>query len=395
MTDTLDRAELAPAAPDASATGVAVPKPEYPRPDRDRSDRWMTLNGPWRFSSIDGDAEITVPFAWETAASGIARTWLEQATYRRDVSVPVEWADARVVLCFGAVHHRAVVSIGGVVVGEHVGGTTSFEFDVTDAAPAGSTVELRVEVEAPADKRAIPHGKQRSIPRDDYDGVSFTPSSGIWQSVWLEARGRTYLESVALRGDSLSSIAITGRLVGDSPAGARVVARVVEGSDTGESIELVAEADGSVRGELPLRHPRLWSPADPHLYAVEFTTGDGASAAADRVVVTTGLRSIETRGEHVLLNGERMYFRGVLDQGYWPDNRTHRADGCRAPRRSRPRTGSRLHARAQAPQVRGAALAPSGRPHGPARVGGAAVPEPFQRRGSRRVRSAARADGRA
>jgi hypothetical protein len=74
-----------------------------------------------------------------------------------------------------------------------------------------------------------------------------------------------------------------------------------------------------VRGELTLRHPRLWSPADPHLYAVEFTTGDEAYAAADRVVVTTGLRSIETRGEHVLLNGERLSFRGVLDQGYWPD----------------------------------------------------------------------------
>lgn len=329
MTDTLDRAALASAAPDAaasvadvdSAATTAIPKPEYPRPDRDRSDRWLTLNGPWQFSSIDGDAEITVPFAWETTASGIGRTWLEQATYRRDVTVPAEWAEARVVLCFGAVHHRAIVSIDGAVVGEHVGGTTSFEFDVTDAAPAGSTVELRVEVEAPADKRAIPHGKQRSIPRDDYDGVSFTPTSGIWQSVWLEARGRTYLESVALRGDSLASIAIAGRLVGDAPAGARVVARVVDGSDAGESIELIADADGSVRGELVVEHPRLWSPADPHLYAVEFTTdGDGASAVAtDRVVVTTGLRSIETRGEHVLLNGERLYFRGVLDQGYWPE----------------------------------------------------------------------------
>ncbi|WP_136709037.1 glycoside hydrolase family 2 TIM barrel-domain containing protein [Agromyces sp. H66] len=320
MTDTLRPDFGAAALPvrqtDASAASV-IPKPEYPRPDRDRSDRWQTLNGSWRFESIDGVAEIAVPFAWETPASGIGRTWLEHATYSREVTVPADWTDARVVLCFGAVHHRAVVSIDGVVVGEHVGGTTSFEFDITDGAPAGSTVELRVEVEAPADKRAIPHGKQRSIPRDDYDGVSFTPTSGIWQSVWLEARGRTLLDSVALRGDSLSSIAITGRLVGDAPVGARVVARVVEGSDAAESIELIADRDGVVRGELALRHPRRWSPADPHLYAVEFTTGEGDSA--DRVIVTTGLRTIETRGEHLLLNGERLYFRGVLDQGYWPE----------------------------------------------------------------------------
>lgn len=342
MTDTLDRAELATASPlaapiaSATAGAPAVPKPEYPRPDRDRSARWMTLNGPWRFSSIDGDTEITVPFAWETPASGVGRTWLEHAAYVRALMVPAEWADARVVLCFGAVHHRAVVSVGGVIVGEHVGGTTSFEFDITDAAPAGTTVELRVEVDAPADKRAIPHGKQRSIPRDDYDGVSFTPTSGIWQSVWLEARGRTFLDSVALRGDSLTSFDICGRVVGDAPAGARVFARVVAGSEAGETIELVADADGFVAGELVVQHPRLWSPADPHLYAVEFSTvtgggsadvggtgtatgpGAASSAALDRVVVTTGLRSIETRGEHVLLNGERLYIRGVLDQGYWP-----------------------------------------------------------------------------
>ncbi|MEB0284881.1 hypothetical protein QN347_20685, partial [Sphingomonas sp. 10B4] len=62
---------------------------------------------------------------------------------------------------------------------------------------------------APSDKRSIPHGKQRSLPRDDYDGVSFMASSGIWQSVWIEARGRTYAESVSLRGDSLTGFEVT------------------------------------------------------------------------------------------------------------------------------------------------------------------------------------------
>ena len=155
---------------------VNPPKSEYPRPDRDRSARWLTLNGEWDFRSEDGDATILVPFAWETPASGIARTWLESARYARTVEVPAGWGDARVVLCFGAVHHHAVVSIDGAVVGDHVGGTTSFEFDITDRVRAGVPALLEVEVTAPADKRAIAHGKQRSIPRDDYDGVSFTPT---------------------------------------------------------------------------------------------------------------------------------------------------------------------------------------------------------------------------
>ncbi|MFB2582762.1 glycoside hydrolase family 2 protein [Herbiconiux sp. P15] len=298
----------------------SIPKPEYPRPDLDRSDRWLSLNGTWEFESIDGTSPITVPFAWETPASGVQRTWLEAATYRRHVTVPDEWAGSRVVLCFGAVHHRATVSIDGSVVGDHVGGYTSFEFDVTDHVRAGRESLLEVAVESPADKRSIVHGKQRSIPRDDYDGVSFTPTSGIWQSVWLEARGRTYARSVTLRGDSLTGIDAVVELAGDAPAGTSVSIRVLgDDLDTehGEQdVALQTGPGGTARGRIALEAPRPWSPADPHLYRIEVTVGTGRNA--DRVVVTTGLRSIEWRDGLLFLNGERLYLRGVLDQGYWP-----------------------------------------------------------------------------
>jgi hypothetical protein len=283
---------------------TVIPKAEYPRPDRDRSERWLSLNGQWQLESSAGAQPITVPFAWETAASGVGRTWLEEATYRRTIEVPA-WGDSRVFLCFGAVHHRATVSIDGVQVGTHQGGYTSFEFDVTGIA--AGTVELVVEVEAPADKRELPHGKQRSIPRDDYDGVSFTPTSGIWQSVWLEARGRTWVSALELRGDSLQSIEVRGMLSGDAPAGAAVTLAAA-----GDSVTLVADGDGSFSGSFVPASPSLWSPADPHLYELLVTAAD------DRLLATAGLRSIEARGEELYLNGERLYLRGVLDQGYWP-----------------------------------------------------------------------------
>ncbi|WP_228479842.1 glycoside hydrolase family 2 protein [Microbacterium abyssi] len=295
----------------SSETGAA-PRPEYPRPDRDRSERWLTLNGRWDFEADGIRSDITVPFAWESEASGIRRTWLERGVYRRQVVVPVEWTGRRVVLSFGAVHHRAVVRIDGTTIGEHVGGYESFEFDVTDFVVSGVASELEVEVEAPADKRAIAHGKQRSIPRDDYDGVSFTPTSGIWQSVWLEARGRTYARTVALRGDSLTGIDISVGLAGDE-VGGTVVRALVDGV----AVELVSDATGHASGRIEFAEPRLWSPEDPHLYRVEITVGDGE--LADRVIATTGLRRIETRGEELVLNGSRLYVRGVLDQGYWPD----------------------------------------------------------------------------
>jgi beta-galactosidase/beta-glucuronidase len=297
---------------------TVVPKAEYPRPDRDRSDRWVSLNGEWGFTTDEGTSRIIVPFSWETAASGVERTWLEHAGYQRQIEVPSSWRGDRVFLCFGAVHHRATVFLGGVEVGRHVGGYTSFEFDITDHVVAGESIDLIVDVEAPNDKRAIPHGKQRSIPRDDYDGVSFRPTSGIWQSVWLEARGRTWVSSIELRGDSLTGLDIAGALGGDAAAGAGIQISVVEGSEAQESIELEAGPDGRFRGRLELAHPRVWSPSDPHLYALSVSVATEGSV--DRMIVTTGLRSIEVRGEQLVLNGSRFYLKGVLDQGYWPDS---------------------------------------------------------------------------
>lgn len=297
------------------STGAGeIPRPDYPRPDRDRSAQWLSLNGPWAFEADGTESVITVPFAWETSASGIARTWLEHAVYRRAIDVPSGWDGRRIVLSFGAVHHRAVVRIDGTIVGSHVGGYESFEFDVTDFVVPGVESELTVEVEAPADKRDIAHGKQRSIPRDDYDGVSFTPTSGIWQSVWLEARGRTYARSLALRGDSLTGIDIVLELAGDTVADTIVRARL---ADADATVEFRSDANGRAAGRIGMESPRLWSPADPHLYRVEIVVGE--AEAADRVVATTGLRRIETRGEELVLNGSRFYMRGVLDQGYWPE----------------------------------------------------------------------------
>ena len=306
------------------------PRPEYPRPDHDRSDRWAPLNGTWELDLPDATVPVVVPFAWETAASGVARTWLEHATYRRSVTVPAEWSGSRVLLCFGAVHHRAVVRLDGAVLAEHVGGSTPFEVDVTEVLPPGRSGVLEVEVDAPADKRSIPHGKQRSIPRDDYDGVSFTPTSGIWQSVWMEPRGRTYAAAVELRGDSLVGFDVTVRVTGDAPRGTAVALDVADGSDAHEHLDLTTDDDGVARGRVELVTPQRWSPQDPHLYTVAVRTAPGPGvpaedATSDVVRVTGGLRRIETRGEALFLNDERLYVTGVLDQGYWP------ASGLTAP----------------------------------------------------------------
>ncbi|MFC4118769.1 glycoside hydrolase family 2 protein [Nonomuraea zeae] len=291
-----------------------TPRAEYPRPHFDRSHTWSSLNGDWDFradTEQDWTRTITVPFAWETPASGIEAHWLPVAWYRRRISVPAAWAGQRIVLHFGAVHHEATVWVNDTEVVTHRGGYTPFEADITAALRPEGEQEIVVRVSAPLDKREIAHGKQRSIPRDDFDGVCFTPSSGIWQSVWLEARPATYVAALKLRpSEGLDAIEAEVSVAGPAGGTLRLTLR-----GTGTTVELPVTA-GVVRADLLVAEPRLWSPEDPHLYHVdaELVSPDGT----DRVAGYTGLRRVEVIGEDLYLNGRRLFVRGVLDQGYWP-----------------------------------------------------------------------------
>jgi beta-galactosidase/beta-glucuronidase len=303
----------------------------YPRPDFDRSARWLDLSGAWEFargtvSDSGGDAErapapqeyresIVVPFPWESPASGVAAAWLERAWYRRTVDVPSSWAGERVILKFGGVHHRARVFVNDALAGEHAG-VGPFECDVTDALSevtgGGLRGTLVVGVEAPNDKRDIAHGKQRSVPAADYDSCSFQPSSGIWQPVWLEPRPATFLRQVAIvPAEQLDGFEVAVRVAGPSAAGARLTVTL-------EGREASAEAgpDGAARLTLPVPAPRLWSPEDPHLYRI--LARAESQEGTDEVTCTAGLRRIEVTGDEIRLNGSRLFLRGVLDQGYWP-----------------------------------------------------------------------------
>jgi beta-galactosidase/beta-glucuronidase len=206
------------------------------------------------------------------------------------------------------------VWVNGIEVIRHQGGYVPFEADITTALePDAAAHEVVVRVDAPLDKRELAHGKQRSVPRTDYDGVCFTPSSGIWQSVWLEARPATYLTELRLRPtETLDGIAVQLAAAGEHAAGARV--RIgVRGT---EPVVLTLGSDATAAVVLPLTEPRLWSPGDPYLYHVDaqLSSPDGI----DRVAAYTGMRRVEINGEDILLNGRRLYVKGVLDQGYWP-----------------------------------------------------------------------------
>lgn len=301
----------------------------HPRPSGAR-DRWQSLDGEWDFArdpddrglregwhradTDPWDEQITVPYAWESPASGIEAHWLPIGWYRRRIELPPEWAGERPFMIIGAVHHEATVWIDGVEVAHVVGGHAGLECELPRTV-GGESMLVVVRVVNPIDKRLIPHGKQRSLPADDFDSCQFTPSSGIWQPVWVEPRPETYIRTLSLRPNQdltgfIASLEIEGAVedatveivVGDEPA---ITTSVVEGR---------AVVD------LPIAQPRLWSPSDPFLYHVTATLHSGGGiGSADVLTSTTGLRRIEAQGSALYLNGEQLYLRGVLDQGYWPE----------------------------------------------------------------------------
>lgn len=316
-----------------------IPRPEYPRPDFQR-DNWLNLNGTWDFAFDTGNVgleqnwfdptseafqdSIVVPFPWQSTLSGIVEppqygvTW-----YRRVFTVPEGWANQQVVLHFGAVDYWARVWVNGQLVGEHEGGYTPFEFDITDMLTAGEN-RVVVRVEDPADLSEIPHGKQSSTPPNPWDDVDFTTVSGIWQTVWLEARPATYIAQVHITPDvpnESAMFAVTVESPISEPLELQVTVHTPDGRTVSQTQPLVFDETNSKQTltiNMDIADPLLWEPETPHLYEVDLTLS--ASGNPPDVLHTYfGMRSIEVSGENILLNGHPVYLRSALVQGYWPD----------------------------------------------------------------------------
>src|SRR5262249_5971655 len=182
------------------------PLPEYPRPQMIR-DRWQNLNGLWDYAirpkdearPDKWDGEILVPFAAESALSGVMqkvgaenRLW-----YRRSFEIPAGWAGQKVLLHFGAVDWESTVWVNDKAVGTHRGGYDPFTFDITAALSRSGKQEIVVGGWDPTTRGQQPLGKQHDRP----EGIWYTPTTGIWQTVWLEPVRQNYIRSIKVTPD--------------------------------------------------------------------------------------------------------------------------------------------------------------------------------------------------
>jgi len=286
-----------------------IPLPEHPRPDFQRVE-WLTLNGRWRFAfdsadagvglgwtggSLPGDREIVVPFSWGAPLSGV----LDSANigwYAREITVPDSWHGRRVFVVVGASDWRTTVWLDSTKLGEHQGGYTPFSFELPSRlAPGTHRLVLRVD--------DTPHpfkleGKQ-----------GYGPARGIWQTVYLEARGGAPLAAVHFTPwHDLDGVRVDARLLEPAPRtltlSVAFTNRVGQPAITGR----IARGATTAHLEIPLPNARRWSLDDPFLHEVTVRVS-GTGLSEDRVSTYFGMRTISvvdlpgTNYPYVAVNG--------------------------------------------------------------------------------------------
>ncbi len=293
-----------------------MPLPEYPRPQMVR-ENWVNLNGMFDFA-ITGDIEwcdeyedeIRVPFAVESCLSGVCKRVSEKDRlwYRKKITLPEAFKGKRTLLHFGAVDWECKVFVNKKEVGSHVGGYCPFCIDITDALTDGEN-ELVVRVYDPTDEGWQNRGKQAS----ESHGFWYTSTSGIWQTVWMEAVNENYISGYKVTPDIDNAVvALKTDIVGTG----NLKLKIYDG-DT-----LVTEKEISADDKIAIPDMKLWSPENPFLYdfLLELSV-DGE--VSDSIKGYFGMRKFSI-GEYegynrLFLNNEPYFQKGLLDQGYWSD----------------------------------------------------------------------------
>ncbi len=307
--------------------GQDIPRPEHPRPDWERT-TWLNLNGEWEFAETDDNNasytdsnakfpdKIIVPFVRESKLSGLGRLgFIKNVWYRRTFTVPADFAGKRVNFNIGACDWRTTIWVNGVKLGTHTGGNVAFGFEATNALkPGENTVVVHAYDDTRSGVQAL--GKQ-STQLNSY-GCWYTRTTGIWQTVWLEGVGTSYLKNPKIETDPANGRVYVRVEVDGYNTGLQVKARVLDGG------KVVAEDAVSANwrnNQLLLdlgKSAKKWSPKSPFLYDLELELSSGGKVV-DKVKTYFGVRTIQIEGRAILINGEAIFQRLVLDQGFYPD----------------------------------------------------------------------------
>ena len=299
------------------------PLPDYPRPILVRSE-WQNLNGLWDYAILakggglpaQFDGKILVPFPIESSLSGVQKKvgLTNELWYQRSFQVPAAWKNKKILLNFGAVDWKADVWINDIKVGSHQGGYTAFSFDISPFL-GKAMQKLTVRVWDPTDKGFQPRGKQVEDPR----GIWYTPVTGIWQTVWIEAVNENFITSVkATPNIDQKTLTVIG-FPFEKTLGDLIEVKVL---DNGKTVASGKSAAGE-EALISLTDMKLWNPETPFLYDLDISLIRNGKLL-DQVKSYAGMRKIASKRDaagivRLQLNNHDCFQFGPLDQGWWPD----------------------------------------------------------------------------
>ena len=307
----------------------AQPRPEYPRPQFER-EAWQNLNGEWTyvldpvqtgherelFASQGFEGRIMVPFAPESKLSGVEhKEFIPSIWYQREIQIPQEWSGKDILLNFGAVYYTSEIYIDGQFVDRHFGGSDAFSVDITSFVTPGKTHSLVVNASSDLRGRMQSAGKQ-SLRHGSFECM-YTRTTGIWQTVWMEAVAPTGIQRVKYVTDIDRSLVTMEFTMRRDASGNVLTVKIKDGAKV-IATDTAPVSSGSVVA-LPVKKAKLWSPESPFLYDVEFILKDKDGKVIDQVSSYFGMRKIHTEGNKIYLNNQPYYQRLVLDQGFYPD----------------------------------------------------------------------------
>ena len=308
---------------------AAQPRAEYPRPQFERSE-WVNLNGEWTyeldlvntgfdrklFNSQGFADKIIVPFCPESKLSGVEhKDIITGIWYHRTIQAPATWANKKIMLHFGAVYYEAEVYVDGNFIGRHFGGSSPFALGVTKYLADGKAHNLIVRANSDLRSKTQGSGKQ-SLKGYSY-GCVYTRTTGIWQTVWMEATDNYSLDYVQVFTDIDNHQVIVTPRYYNATATNTLTINIKDGNKV-VAKKQVAQVEG-MPIVIPFKKYQTWSPENPKLYDVEYVICDKEGKVLDCISSYLGMRKVHTDGNKIYLNNQPYYQRLVLDQGYYPD----------------------------------------------------------------------------
>ena len=295
-----------------------IPLPEHPRPDFERA-AWVNLNGYWSFTFDKAAADkvlsandisamgqkIMVPFPWGSKLSEVEDNG-DIAWYARKVSIPADWAGKRVFLVVGASDWDTQVWCDGQEIGRHQGGYTPFEFEIKDPK-FGNSQTLLIKADDTSSDAHL-YGKQ-----------GYGNARGIWQTVYLEARGDNFIRSLHFTPDIDRSLVHVDVAL-DSPAGQDDLFKLEFKTGGQQTFSASMAGQDQACFDIPLKDQHLWNLDDPFLYEVTASLGD--KDAVDSYFGQRKIGVVPFPGadyNYVALNNKPIYLQLCLDQSYHPD----------------------------------------------------------------------------